>query len=151
LREMPGDLGDARFTVATLEFIYQTLIELFNGHHVDFLNAPFFYPWPRVTNFSDTFWGDGGVYALARVLGADELASFQIWVVAGFALTYVATFLSFRKLRMKPWGAAAGAFLFTFALPMTAQMGHSQLIYRLWIPPAVVALDCLLTRASLRA
>jgi hypothetical protein len=93
----------------------------------------------------------GLVYALARGLGADELASFQIWFIAGFALTYVAAFLSFRKLGIRPWGAGVGALLFAFALPMVTRIGHSQLVYRLWIPPAVVALDSLLTKGSVRA
>jgi hypothetical protein len=84
-------------------------------------------------------------------IGAGALASFQVWVIAGFALTDIAAFLSFRKLGIRPWGAAAGAFLFTFALPMAAQTSHPQLVYRLWIPPAVVALDRLLTNASFRA
>jgi len=151
LRAMPGLLIDSRFNLAMLEFFYRTLIDVLHDRHADFLNAPFFYPWPRVTNFSDTFWGDWEAYALARGLGASEPTSFQIWVIAGFAITYVATFLSFRKLEMRPWGAAAGAFLFAFALPMTAQVYHSQLTYRLWIAPAVVALDRLLTKNSLRA
>jgi hypothetical protein len=151
LREMPGDLGDGRFIIATLEFFYRTLIDALHGREANFLNAPFFYPWPRVTNFGDTFWGDWEVYVLARSLGLGELASFQIWTVAGFVLTFVAAFLSFRKLGMHPCGAAAGAFLFTFALPVTAQTGHVQLLYRLWIPPSVVALDHFLTRSSVRA
>ncbi|MGH7083869.1 MAG: hypothetical protein ACREFN_02620, partial [Acetobacteraceae bacterium] len=148
---MPGDLGDGRFNLAVLEVFYRSLVHLLHGRGADFLNAPFFYPWPRVTNFSDTLWGDGPVYALARALGADALGAFRAWFVAGLVLTYAAAFLSFRKLRLGPWGAAAGAFLFTFALPMTAQFSHAQLIYRLWVPPAVVALDGLLTRGSLCA
>lgn len=145
---MPGDLGDARFNLAVLEFFYRTLLAFLHGRPASFVNAPFFYPWPKVANFSDTFWGDGEVYALARGLGCSELAAFRIWVVLGFALTYAAAFLSFRKLGLRSWGAATGAFLFAFALPMTAQIGHAQLLYRLWVPPAVVALDRLLTRGS---
>jgi hypothetical protein len=150
-RTIPGDVADGRHIVTVLEFFSRTLTDLLHGTDADFLNAPFFYPWPRVTNFTDTFWGNGQPYALARALGADELASFQIWFITGIVLTYLAAFISFRKLGMGPWGAAAGAFLFTFALPMMAQTGHSQLFYRLWIPPAVVALDRLLTKGSLRA
>ncbi len=148
---MPGDLGDARFNLAVLEVFYRNLVALLHGRPTGFLNAPFFYPWPRVTNFSDTFWGDGETYALARALGAGELASFRAWFVAGFVLTYATTFLSLRTLGLRTWGAATGAFLFTFPLPMTAQFGHAQLIYRLWVPPAFVAFDRLLTRASLKA
>jgi len=146
---MPGDLGDARFNFAVLEFFYRTLVAVLHGHAAKFLNAPFFYPWPDVTNFGDTFWGDGETYALVRALGVGPLESFQAWVVAGFALTYFSAFVSFRKLGLCTWGAAAGAFLFTFPLPMTTQIGHAQLVYRLWVPPAVVAVDRFSTRASL--
>jgi hypothetical protein len=150
-REMPGDLQDARFILSLLEFFYRTLIAALHGQPANFLDAPFFYPWPRVTNFSETFWGDAEVYALARALGLGSLASFQAWFVAGFALTYVAAFVSFRGLGLRTWGAAAGGFLFTFSLPMTAQFAHAQLVYRLWVPPAVLAFDRFLTRRSLRA
>ena len=150
-REMPGDLRDARFNLSLLEFFYRTLLAALHGRSANFLDAPFFYPWPRVTNFSDTFWGDAEVYALARALGMGSLASFQAWFVAGFALTYGAAFVSLRKLGLRTWGAAAGAFLFTFPLPMASQFGHAQLVYRLWVPPAVLAFDRFLTRRSLRA
>ena len=148
---MPGNLGDGRFNLAVLEFFYRTLVAALHGHPANFADAPFFYPWPRVTNFSDTFWGDGEVYALVRAAGIGPLASFQAWFVAGFLLTYAAAFVSFRKLGLRAWGAAAGAFLFTFPLPMAAQFGHAQLVYRLWVPPAVLALDRFLTRQSPRA
>src|SRR5271165_2538674 len=149
-RDMPGDI-DARFNLSLLEFFYRTLVAALHGRPANFLDAPFWYPWPRVTNFSDTHWGDAEVYALFRALGVNVLASFQAWFVAGFALTYVAAFVSLRKLGLHSWGSAAGAFLFTFCLPMAAQLGHAQLVYRLWVPPAVVALHRFLTRASLRA
>ena len=150
-RELPGgDLVDPRFNFSMLEFFYRTLLTALQGGPANFLDAPFFYPWPRVTNFSDTHWGDGLIYVLARSLGIGPLASFQAWFVAGFALTYVAAFVSLRKLGLRTWGAAAGAFLFTFPLPMAAQFGHAQLVYRLWVPPAVLMFDRLLTRRSLR-
>src|SRR5262249_37581333 len=60
-------------------------------------------------------------------------------------------FVSLRMLGLHTWGAAAGAFLFTFALPMAAQFNHAQLVYRLWVPPAVLAFDRFLTRRSLQA
>jgi hypothetical protein len=148
---IPGDLADQRFNLSMLEFFSRTVLDTLRGRPANFLDAPFFYPWPRVTNFSDTFWGSGEIYALVRALGADSLASFQIWFVAGFVLTYMAAFASFRSLSLRTWGAAAGAFLFTFCLPMADQFYHGQLVYRLWVPLAVVAFDHFLTRRSLRA
>jgi len=150
-RALPGDLGDSRFNLSLLEFFYRTLISALHGRPFSFVDAPFFYPWPRVTNFSDTFWGVAEIYALFRALGMDPIASFQGWFLAGFALTYIAAFVSFRKLGLRSWGAAAGAFLFAFPLPMAAQFDHVQLVYRLWIPLALLALDRFLTRRNLRA
>src|ERR1700732_4450445 len=83
-RLMPGGLGDPRFILSLLEFFYRTLIAALHGQPANFVDAPFFYPWPRVTNFSETFWGDAEVYAPARALGLGSLASFQTWFVAGF-------------------------------------------------------------------
>jgi hypothetical protein len=150
-RLMPGDLADQRFNLSVLEFFYRTLLDVLHGRPANFLDAPFFYPWPRVTNFSDTFWGSAEIYALIRALGLSSLASFQAWFVIGFALTYVAAFVSLRHLGLRTWGSATGSFLFTFCLPMADQFYHAQLAYRLWVPLAVVAFDRFVARRSLRA
>lgn len=147
---MPGDLGDARFNLTLLEFFYRTLIKNLHGDWTSFVNAPFFYPWPLVTNFSDTFWGNGIVYALARALGCGKEAAFNVWFVAGFVFTYAAAYVVLRKLGLRAWGASAGAFLFAFPLPMAAQFGHAQLVYRLWIPPALLTFRNFSTRRDLR-
>jgi hypothetical protein len=149
-QKMPGDLADTRFMLSLLELFYRNVVALLHGKTTHFLNAPFFYPWPRVANFSDTLWGDAEIYVLFRALRLGSLGSFQAWSVTGFLLTYIATLISLRSLGLKPWGAAAGAFLFTFPLPMTNQIVHAQFIYRLWIPAALTAFDRCLTRASLR-
>jgi hypothetical protein len=149
--EMPGDLADGRFNFSLLEFFYRALVSTLHGGPANFIDAPFFYPWPRVTNFSETHWGDGEVYALFRAVGVGPLASFRAWFIAGFVLTYLAAFVSLRQLGLHTWGAAAGAFLFTFPLPMAGQFGHAQLVYRLWVPPAIVAFDRFLTGRRLRA
>jgi hypothetical protein len=151
MHKMPGDLGDASFNLSLLEFFYRTLSDLLQGKLADFVDAPFYYPWPRVTNFSDTHWGDAEVYALFRALGMNLITAFQAWLIAAFGLTYLSTFVSLRMLSLRAFGAAVGAFVFTFCLPMMAQVGHAQLIYRLWIPPAVLVLHRCLTRQSLRA
>lgn len=148
---IPGDLADSRFNSALLEFFYRSLLAVLHGRPGAFLDAPFFYPWPRVTNFSDTFWGDAEVFALARSFGEGTVRSFQVWFVAGFLLTYAATFVSFRRLGLAAWGAASGAFMFTFPLPMAAQFDHVQLVYRLWVPVAILAFHRFFTRRSPRA
>lgn len=150
-REMPGDMQDNRMILSVLEFFNRSLVALLHAQHANFLDAPFFYPWPRVTGFSESFWGDGIFYAIIRAFRINPIASFEVWYVLGFALTYVTTFISLRMIGLRAWGAAAGAFLFTFPLPITDQSHHAQLVYRLWVAPALVALDKLLVGQSLRA
>jgi hypothetical protein len=58
-------VSDLAFHVASSDKIVHVFIAV-RGRLANFLDAPFFYPWPRVTNFSDTFWGSGGVYALGQ-------------------------------------------------------------------------------------
>src|SRR5689334_14197801 len=77
MREMPGDLGDAAFSLSLLEFFYRTLLAALRGRLANFVDAPFYYPWPRVANFSETYWGDAGIYALFRAFGMDLLTAFQ--------------------------------------------------------------------------
>ncbi|HEX4042036.1 MAG TPA: hypothetical protein VHY10_10075 [Xanthobacteraceae bacterium] len=148
---IPGQAPDPAFNRMMLEYFTRGLTALVHGHGFDFLNVPIFYPWPDVTNFSDTHWGDGLPYALARALGADDFRAFQIWFIVGFPLTYVSTLWSLRLFGLGYLGSAAGAFLFTFNLPEVAHYDHAQMLYRLWVPPAVLALEWFLTRRSLKA
>ena len=148
---LPADDVDGRFIFAMLEYFWRCLESAFHGRSADFLNAPFFFPWPRVPNFSDTFWGDAAPYLIARSLGAGTYTAYQAWFVVSFVLTYASAFWCLRKFGLAPLGAATGAFLFSFALPVMHQHGHPQLLYRLWIPPAMLATHSLVTRRSVTA
>lgn len=117
----------------------------------DFLNAPFFYPWPNATNFSETHWGDALTYIVARASGANYYLAYQRWFAAGYIFTFVSSNWCLRKFGISPLGAAAGAFLFAFPLPLDAWFPHTQMIYRLWVPPAALAFDWFLTRRSLKS
>ncbi|MGH6981486.1 MAG: hypothetical protein ACREFC_09795, partial [Stellaceae bacterium] len=143
---MPGGLGDPRFNAVMLEYFYRCLVAIGHGQAAHFFDAPFFYPWPLATHFSDCHWGDGLPYVLARAAGAGKYAAFQIWFCTGFVLTYVSAYWCLRRFGLSPFGAAAGAFLFSFPLPATAQYGHAQLLYRLFVPPAMLAFDRAVTR-----
>jgi hypothetical protein len=149
--QVPGDAGDGRYSLLMLEFFYRTLAGLLHGRPAHFLDAPFFYPWPGVANFANNHWGDAPPYVVARALGADAYRAFQLWFIAGLTLTYLATGWCLRRFGLTPLGAAAGAFLFTFALPMIAQFFHGEFVYRPWVAPAVLALDGCIRRRSLVA
>lgn len=107
-----------------------------SGQQASFWNAPFFYPTPNVMAFSDNMLGNLPIYSIFRFLGFDRETSFQWWLVTIFILNYLACALVLKKFSINSVGAAAGAFVFTFSLPVIAHMDHVQVLPRFMIPPA---------------
>jgi hypothetical protein len=132
LSRIPGDLGDARLNNYLLEHGYRWL----TGKDHSFWNAPFFFPATNVMAFSDNHLGTLGLYACLRWLGLDRETAFQSWMLVLFCLNYGACFWVLRRLSISSFGAAAGAFIFSFSLPMAAQMEHIQLLPRFCVPLA---------------
>jgi len=130
LSRIPGDLGDARLNNYFLEHGYKWL----TGQAPSFWDAPFFYPTLRTMSFSDNHLGTLPIYALFRLLEFDRETSYQIWFLVIFTLNYFSCAWVLRKLSITRVGAAVGAFIFSFSLPMAAQMNHSQLLPRFMIP-----------------
>jgi hypothetical protein len=131
--DVPGDLGDARFNIYILEHVYRWL----TGAAPSLLSPPMFHPYPYTLGFSDNHVGSVVFYALFRVVGADPYDAFRGWFVIGYFGTFVAAYIVLLRLRIEPWIAGLGAFLFAFSLPAVAQIGHAQLAYRWAVPFAV--------------
>ena len=129
---VPGDLGDARFNNYILEHFYQRIIQ----RAPDYWNAPMFYPYPLATAFSDNLLGSAPFYTAIRIFGFSRETAFQGWFLFGFVLNYIVSAYVLKKVKLQSISVATGAFLFTFGLPMLAQEGHPQLIYRFCIPAA---------------
>lgn len=129
---IPGDLGDARFNNYVLEHFYQWL----TGGIESYWNAPFFYPFQRVTAFSDDLLGNVLFYVPFRLLGQDRETAFQSWIIIGYVLNYLSAAWVLRKMGFKPVAVGLGAFFFTFGLPVLAQENHIQLLYRFCVPLA---------------
>ncbi len=142
---IPGDLGDSRFISYILEHFFRWA----TGLDASFWSAPFFYPFPLTIAFGDNFLGDGFVYAIFRSVGLVREDAFRLWYIAGFAINFVAAYYALVRLGYSRFAGALGAFLFTFGLPVTAQEGHSQLIYRFGVPLAVLALENFSSREQL--
>jgi len=132
----PGDLGDARFNQIVLEHLYHWA----TGREDSLWSPGFFHPFPGTLAFSDGHFGTGVFYAVWRVVGLSRELSFDLWYCTGALLTFWAAHYAFRRLGMGVPAAAAGAFVFAFALPALAQENHAQLVYRFPIPLAVLAL-----------
>lgn len=133
---IPGDIGDARFNRYVLEHFHLWL----TGKTPEFWSAPFFFPFPLTIAFSDNHLGTGIVYSLFRLAGFDPEDSFCGWYLVGYIVNYAAACFALKKLGCGNVASAAGAFLFAFGLPITAQEGHAQLIYRFGVPLAVLSL-----------
>lgn len=127
---IPGDLGDARLNNYFLEHGYKWL----TGQVASFWDAPFLYPTVRTMSFSDNHLGTLPIYALFRFLEFDRETSYQIWFLVIFTLNYFSCAWVLRKLSINPLGAAVGAFIFSFSLPVLARIGHCQLLPRFMIP-----------------
>lgn len=135
LTAMPGDLGDTRFNGIILEHVHRWTV----GENAMLWSPAFFYPYENVLAFSDNHFGTAWIYTIFRLLGLERESALVHWFLAGTTLNFAAAYWVVRRLGFTVLSAAAGAFVFTFALPVLAQDGHVQLVYRFAIPLAFLA------------
>lgn len=134
-----GDLLDTRFNLYILEHGYRWLLRA--PGHTSFWNAPFYYPAPNVTAYSDTLLTVAPVYWLLRAIGLAPDTALQCWLMVMATLNFAAAYAFLRRAaRAGSGAAAAGAFLFAFANARTAQMAHPQMQPQLYTVLALYAL-----------
>src|ERR1035437_7200059 len=114
---VPGDLGDARFNSVILEHLFHWV----SGHGVQLWSPAFFYPFEGVLAFSDNHFGSALPYVLLRSIRTGREVAFYGWFLTGIALNFVCAYAVIRRLGFSGFAAAAGAFAFTFSLPVLAQ------------------------------
>ena len=129
---MPGDLGDARLNNYFLENIYQYL----RGNSPSLIHLNFFSPFPYVIGFSDNLFGASPIYLVARLIAGESDTAYQLWFLVGYIANYLAAYYALKLLKISHVSAIFGALVFTFALPVVAQIGHAQLHYRFGVPLA---------------
>ena len=130
LMRIPGDLGDVRFNYYILEHFFRWV----TGLEKSYWSASFFYPYPNTIAFSDNLLGSAPIYLIFRLLSLDRETAYQCWYIVGFFLNYLSSAYVLTKLEFKPLAISAGAFFFTFGLPLLFQENHPQLLYRFGIP-----------------
>ncbi len=135
----PGDLIDARFNSVILEHLYIWFKSGLSGHWKDVWSPAFFYPYQNVLAFSDNHFGTALSYAHLRHLGFAREIAFSGWFVIGICLNFICCYWVLKRLQFCVFSSSAAAFVFTFALPVIAQDGHSQFSYRFAIPLAFLA------------
>jgi hypothetical protein len=146
-RRMPGDLVDARLNLVFLENINAYL----SGRASSLIDLSFFYPYPYISAFSDNLFGSAPGYLLARLCSLTPEDSFQFWFVLSYFINFTAACYSFRLLSQSRSASAIGAVLFTFGLPISAQVGHAQLQYRFGLALAITYFYLFLTQYKWRA
>jgi hypothetical protein len=133
--KVPGDIGDPRFNSVVLEHLYRIV----TGTQAALWSPDFFFPFTGTLAFSDNHLGSGLVYVAARLLGAMREHAFDVWYLTGVVLNFVAALYALKRFGFSIAASAVGGFLFTFAIPVLAQNGHAQLVYRFAIPLAALA------------
>jgi hypothetical protein len=130
---VPGDVLDNRLCNYLLEHGYKWIT---GQESASFFDAPFFYPVRETIRYSENFIGSLAFYVPWRLLGFDRENSFQIWIVLGYVLNYLAAAWVLKKLRFHWFAVAAGAYVFAFSQAVVTHSWHIQLQYRFAIPLA---------------
>ncbi len=121
-----GSLGDSRLVNFTLEHSYRWLAGLPLADSL--WSPPIFFPVRGVAAYTDLMLGAAFLYWPWRAFGFDPLTAYQLWTLCVWSLNFFACYLLLRcGLRSQPWGASAGAYLFTFAIPRFQNIAHLQL------------------------
>ncbi|HLP14262.1 MAG TPA: hypothetical protein VK177_20185 [Flavobacteriales bacterium] len=130
LERYPGDLADTRFNNVILEHDYQWLI----GQQESLWDPSFFYPAKNMLAGSDNHLGTFLLYVPFRLVGFDEIRSFQWWVLCLFILNFFVFYKVARKLGLNVAASSAGAFLFTFSMPVLGSVHHIQTMCKFSFP-----------------
>ncbi len=133
LAYLPGDLGDNRFNNYVLERGHRWL----SGQERSFWQATFCYPARWVIACSDAHIGNVPIYSGFRFCGCGPERAFQLWWLATYPLTFLATVWAARKCQLGVIGATVAALVFTFAPPIVVSTGHAQMFPRYFAPPAL--------------
>ena len=119
---LPGNIGDARWTIALHEHWYR----VWKGQEA-IRDLHFYYPLPNTLGTSDAFLVQGQIYSVARMLGLDIV---DAWVVAGFVFLLLGALgvavLSRRVLNTR-WLQIAFVLLCVCSYAMQTGFGHVQL------------------------
>lgn len=125
--EVLGHLGDSRLVNFTLEHSYRWLMGLPLAE--DLWSPPIFFPQEGAAFFTDLLLGVAPLYWPWRWLGAEPHTAYQLWMLVSWSLNFLAFYLMLRRgLRVKLFGASAGAYLFAFGNTRFANLVHQQIV-----------------------
>jgi hypothetical protein len=135
-RRLPGDLGDARWSVALTE----------HWHAVWRGDAPvrtvgFFAPLDATLGMSDPFLVQGQFHAAARVVGATPVTAWFGAHLAMYAIGALGVAVLARRLVAGVGAQVLFVLVACLSYPLVSHMNHVQVFGFLWVAWLVVALD----------
>ena len=119
--ELPGNVGDARWTVALFEHWHRVWIGDAAIRDVDF-----FFPERRTLGTSEPFFFQGQVHALARTVGADVLDAWLLALVVTFVVGAVGVACLARRVLVSPWSQVGIVAVTCASYPILVRFGHVQ-------------------------
>ena len=139
LRFMQPDDTDPRLVNYILERNHQWFLG--QRPDEDFWSPPFCYPWQDLGTHTESMLGLQPFFSPWRVAGLTTETAYQLCSMGLLMACFLSAFLLFsRGCRFGALPAAAGAFIFAFAGPRAAQIGHIQLFAHYATPLAVLGL-----------
>jgi hypothetical protein len=125
---LPGNAGDARWTVS----VYEHWFEVWQGDEA-IRGIPFFFPMDQTLGMSDAFLMQGQLHAAARVLGLDPVVA---WASATIGM-YLIGALGFALLSSVVLRSTVFRCLFVvlvcLSYPITVMIGHPQVAGFMWV------------------
>lgn len=142
---LPGNIGDARWTIALHEHWYR----VWSGSEA-IRDLHYYFPLANTLGSSDAFLVQGQIYSLARLLGFDQVNS---WVIAGFTFFLIGALgvaVLAGQVLASVWSQAAMVVLSVASYPVLVGLGHVQLFGLLSVSWMFVALHDLISRQHVR-
>jgi hypothetical protein len=126
---MQNDPGDTRLNNFVLEHSYRWLRGWLTFHPISLWDQPIFFPAPNTGAYTEVLLGSAPLYWLFRAVRFAPDTSFQLWMIAVVVLDFVSMTVFLRNcLGFGRSASAVGGYLFAFASPRLAQLGHQQML-----------------------
>lgn len=135
-RRMQAERGDSLHLNYVLEHQYRQLAR--SGAVGSYWSPGYFHPTPNGLAYSENLLGTLPFYVLPRVF-SDPATAFQLWGMLLLACDFIAMLWALRRLEVRPWLAAVGAFVFAFALVRIGHLNHQLLVPQFAAPVALAA------------
>ena len=139
-RDLPSDLGDPAFVSALLTWGSDHYLRLLGGDLravTHFWDAPWFYPEPLATAFSEHFLLHSLLTLPVYVASGNVILCYNLLFLAAFTLSGLGMYLFVREVTGRPLAAFVAGLAFAFAPYRMGSLEHLQVISSQWMPFAL--------------